>query len=85
MTLEAAAELADMTAGNLSAMERNAQGYTQAGVEALARAYRCSPGQLLEVDPSKEDAIWKIWETAKPGDRLKIVDIAKTIIGKTGT
>lgn len=31
MTLEQAAEEAGMTAGNLSAMERGAQGYTQDG------------------------------------------------------
>jgi transcriptional regulator with XRE-family HTH domain len=85
LTLEEAGERAGMTAGNLSAMERGTQGYTQAGLEALAEAYNCDPGQLLTIDPSKEDAIWSIWERAKPGDRLKIVDIAKTIIGKTGT
>jgi transcriptional regulator with XRE-family HTH domain len=85
LTLEVAAERADMTAGNLSAMERGAQGYTQDGLEALASAYNCDPGQLLTVDPTKGEAIWSIWERAKPGDKLKIVDIAQTIIGKTGT
>jgi len=85
LTLEQAAERADMTAGNLSAMERGAQGYTQAGLEALADAYACDPGQLLTVDPTKGDAIWSLWERAKPGDRQKIVDIANTIVGKTGT
>lgn len=85
LTLEVAAERAGMTAGNLSAMERGAQGYTQAGLEALAEVYRCDPGQLLTVDPTKDDAIWSIWEMAKPGDRQKIVQIAKTVIGKTGT
>ncbi len=85
LTLEVAAERAGMTAGNLSAMERSAQGYTQAGLEALADVYKCEPGQLLNVDPTKDDAIWSIWEIAKPGDRQKIVDIAKTIVGRTGT
>ena len=84
LTLEQAAERADMTAGNLSAMERGAQGYTQAGLEALADAYACDPGQLLTVDPTQGDAIWSLWERAKPGDRQKIVDIANTIVGKTG-
>ena len=85
LTLEAAAERAGMTAGNLSAMERGAQGYTQAGLEALAEAYSCDPGQLLTVDPSDGDAIWSIWERAKPGDREKIVAIAQAVLGKTGT
>lgn len=85
LTLEAAAERAGMTAGNLSAMERGAQGYTQAGLEALAEAYHCDPGQLLTVDPTKGDAIWTLWERAKPGQRQQLVEIATTIVGKTGT
>lgn len=51
MTLERAAEAAGMTAGNLSAMERGAQGYTQTGLEALAEAYACDPAHLLIIDP----------------------------------
>jgi transcriptional regulator with XRE-family HTH domain len=83
-TLEEAAELSGMSIGNISAMERGAQGYTQDGLERLAQAYRCEPAQLLMVDPSSSD-IWSIWEHAKIGDRQKIVEIAKTIVGKTGT
>ena len=86
LTLEQAAERAGMTAGNISAMERGAQNYTQGGLEALARAYRCdNPAHLLMVDPTKDDAMFSIWERAKVGDRQKIVEIAKTIVGKTGT
>lgn len=85
MTLEQAAEAAGMTAGNLSAMERGAQGYTQDGLEALADTYKTSTGWLLDVDPTKDDAILPIWEGAKATDRQKIVDIARTIVGKTGT
>jgi transcriptional regulator with XRE-family HTH domain len=84
MTLEQAGEAAGMTPGNISAMERGAQGYTQAGLEALARAYRCDPAHLIMVDPINSD-IWSIWEAAKPADQIKIVEIAKTIVGKTGT
>jgi transcriptional regulator with XRE-family HTH domain len=51
MTLEVAAQRAGMTAGNLSAMERGTQGYTQPGLEALAEAYDCDPGQLLMQRP----------------------------------
>jgi hypothetical protein len=66
MTLEVAAELSGMSAGNISAMERGAQNYTQGGLEALAKAYDCLPGQLLMVDPINSD-IWSIWELAKTG------------------
>lgn len=84
MTLERAAEAAGMTAGNLSAMERGAQGYTQAGLEALAEAYSCDPAHLLMVDPSRDDVMWSIWERAKEGERRMISEVAKTIV-KTGT
>jgi DNA-binding XRE family transcriptional regulator len=66
MTLEEAGEAAGMTAGNISAMERGAQGYTESGLQALAEAYGCLPGQLLMVDPINSD-IWSIWELAKTG------------------
>lgn len=84
MTLEEAGEAAGMTAGNISAMERGMQNYTQDGLEALALAYDCRPAHLIMVDPTNSE-IWSIWEIAKPVDRQKIVDIAKTIVGKTGT
>jgi transcriptional regulator with XRE-family HTH domain len=54
LTLEVAAQRAGMTPGNLSQMERGTQGYSQAGLEALADVYECDPGQLLSTDPSEE-------------------------------
>lgn len=84
LTLEAAAERAGMTAGNISAMERGSQGYTQDGLEALAHAYNVEPAWLINVDPSKDEAIFSIWERAKPAERTMIVEVARTIV-KTGT
>ena len=84
LTLEAAAERASMTAGNISAMERGTQGYTQDGLESLAWAYGTDPANLINVDPSKDDGIFSIWERAKPAERQMIVEIAQTIV-KTGT
>ena len=55
LTLEAASQRAGMTAGNLSAMERGTQGYTQAGLEALSQVYECEPGQLLSTHPNLHD------------------------------
>lgn len=85
LTLEQAAEAAGMTAGNLSAMERGAQGYTQDGLESLSDAYKVPPGWLTDVNPETMGEILPIWEAAKPADRQKITDIARTIVGKTGT
>jgi transcriptional regulator with XRE-family HTH domain len=85
MTLERAAEAAHMTAGNLSAMERGTQGYTQAGLEALAVAYSCEPAHLLMVNPTLDDAMWSIWEKAGEGERKIISEVARTILKSTGT
>lgn len=85
MTLEEAAEKAGMTPGNLSAMERGTQGYTQDGLEGLAEAYGVPPGWLTDANPNEMDSLLPIWEAAKPGQRVQILEIAKTITGKTGT
>lgn len=79
LTLEAAADRMGMTAGNLSAMERGAQGYTQAGLEAMAQAYNAEPGWLLHVDPTNGEAIWSIWEQAKPAERQQIMAVVRAL------
>ena len=84
LTQEALAERVGMSKGNISQLEQGVQGYSQEGLESLAEALQCDPGQLLNVDPTKDDAIWSIWEQAKPGERKMIVEVAKTIV-KTGT
>lgn len=84
MTQEALAEAAGMSIGNVNHLERANQNYTQEALESLAEALRCEPAHLIMVDPSRDDAMWSIWERAKEGERKMIVDIAKTIT-KTGT
>lgn len=85
LTQEQLAEAAGMVVSNVAQLEQGRQGYSDKGLEALADALKCTPGQILMVDPSKDDAIWSIWENANQGDRQKIVEIARTITGKTGT
>lgn len=85
LTQEQLAERVGMSVSNISQLEQGRQGYSQEGLEAIADALNCEPGQLLNVDPTKADAIWSIWELAKPGERKLIVDIAKSVTGKTGT
>jgi hypothetical protein len=86
MTLEEVAAASGMTAGNISAMERGEQGYTPAGLQALAEVYKTSPGWLLEVNPLEEgDGMMSIWGKANATEKKMIADIAKTIVGKTGT
>ena len=85
LTQEQLADRVGWSVSNISQLEQGRQGYSQEGLEKLADALQCDPGHLLNVDPTKDSAIWSIWELATPGDRLKIVEIAKTIIGRTGT
>jgi ribosome-binding protein aMBF1 (putative translation factor) len=84
LTQEALAERVGMVVSNIAQLEQGRQGYSQAGLEAIADALQCDAGQLLTVDPTKDDAMWSIWDQARPGERKMIVDIAKTIV-KTGT
>jgi transcriptional regulator with XRE-family HTH domain len=90
MTLEALAErvgekVGGMTHASLSRIERGLQPYSQPILEAIADELTGGDvGSLLMRDPSDPNAIWSIWERAKPGERKMIVDIANTIL-KTGT
>jgi transcriptional regulator with XRE-family HTH domain len=85
MTQEQLAEAAGMAVSNVAQLEQRRQGYSDKGLEALAKALRCVPGQILMVNPTRDGAIWAIWEAANPADRQKILEIAKTITGKTDT
>lgn len=91
MTLEQLAERVGTTLeggfthASLSRIERGLQPYSQIVLEAIAHALQTDAASLLMRDPSDPDGIWSVWDGAKPGDRQKIVDIARTIVGKTGT
>lgn len=80
LTQEQLAERVGMSKSNVSQLEQGRQGYSQDGLEALAEALQCDPGQIINVDPTKDDAIWSIWERAKTAERSMIIDIAKTIV-----
>lgn len=84
LTQEQLAERAGMSVGNVSQFERGLQGFSQEGLQALAEALGTEPGYLLMVNPKADEAIWSIWEKAKPAERQMIVDLAKTVV-KTGT
>lgn len=68
----------------LSMLERGERAYTQQSLEALAEALSTDAASLLMRNPMDPEAIWSVWEQAKPGERRMIVDIAKTVV-KTGT
>jgi len=85
LTQEQLAERVGLVVSNVSQLEQGRQGYSQEGLESIADALQCDPGQLLNVDPTQGDGIWSLWEVAKPAERQMIVNIAKQVVGKTGT
>lgn len=80
LTLEQLAERLEMTASHLSMLERAQRGYTQETLEALAVALQTDAASLLMRNPADPDAIWSIWDEAKPGEKRQITEIAKTLI-----
>lgn len=84
LTQEQLAERTGMSNNNISQLENFKQNYSAEGLEAIAEALNTEPGLLLMVDPTKDDAMWSIWERAKPGEKAMIVDLARTVV-KTGT
>lgn len=84
LTQEQLAERVGMSKSNISQLEQARQGYSAEGLEALALALNCEPAHLLMVDPTRDDAMWSIWERAKEGERKMIIELAKTVV-KTGT
>jgi transcriptional regulator with XRE-family HTH domain len=80
LTLEDVAERIDMTPGLVSLVERGLRGYTQDTVEALASAMRTDPAALLTRDPTDPNALWGIWDKAKPGQRKQIMEAAIKVV-----
>jgi transcriptional regulator with XRE-family HTH domain len=74
----------DVSPGQLSRIERGEQPYSQDLLEALAMVLNTAPASLLNVDPTREDAIWSVWDTLSPVERVQVVEIAKTL-KRTGT
>jgi transcriptional regulator with XRE-family HTH domain len=84
LTLEAAASQFQMSAAQLSRIETGKAPYTQDFLELAAEAYGTEPASLLIRDPGRKDALWSIWDQAKPAERERIAEIFE-IIKKTGS
>lgn len=84
LTLEALAERAGMTHGNLSQLERGIINYTQPTLEALAEALDCEPADLIMRAP--DSAVWSVMDSlleATPADQQRIIDVIAAL-RKTG-
>lgn len=84
LTLEQLAERLDMTAAHLSMLERGQRGYTQETLERVAHALSTDAASLLMRNPEDQDAIWSVWDQAKPGEREQITAVAKALVKKAG-
>ena len=85
MTQEELAEAMGWSVSNVSQLEQGKQGYSDEGLAALAEILRCTPGQILEVDPTDDNAIWSLWERARPAQRNTILEVAKSFVPSTKT
>lgn len=82
LTLERLAERIGTTAGNLSRIEKGQQPYTQDFLEAAAEALATDAASLIMRDPMRQDAIWSLWDSAKPAEREQIVNVISAMLRK---
>jgi transcriptional regulator with XRE-family HTH domain len=75
-----AERLGSFTHASLSRIERGRQPYSQPILEALADALNTDAASLLIRNPNDPEGIWSIWDQAKPGERVQIIEIAKTLL-----
>ncbi len=83
-TLDMVAAELHMSQPQLGRIERGDSPYNQDLLEALALLYGCTVADLLMRDPTDPNAMWSIWEQAKPGEKRLIAAAAEAIV-KTGT
>jgi transcriptional regulator with XRE-family HTH domain len=86
MTLERAGAAVELSHAQLGRIERGLQPYNQGLLEALAELYRTDPASLIMRDPTRDDAIWSLWDKAQEGQRQEIEQYAKFVVrSRTGT
>jgi len=81
LTQDKLADRLDISTASLSRLESGKQPYTQDVLEALADALSCEPADLIMRDPTATDAIWSLWEQAKPEHRPQILAVVAAMIG----
>lgn len=78
LTQEALAERVGVTQEAISKLERGATGYTQAMLEALAKALDCTPAELIQRDPNEAQPLWAIIDQIDPRDLPQIKKVLET-------
>jgi transcriptional regulator with XRE-family HTH domain len=80
LTQERLADRVDLSVGAISQLENGIIPYTQATLEAIASALSCEPADLIMRDPTKQSAIWSIWDQATSAQRQQIEAVALALI-----
>lgn len=82
LTLRVLADRMSVDPSHISLLERGLRGYTQETLEALAAALRVEKASLLMSDPTDANAIWSIWDRAKPSQKRQIEESARAVVKK---
>lgn len=83
LTLEEAADRAELSHSQLSRIERGQSDYTKSTLEALAAVYDCTPGDLVSKDPGAQEAeVVKIWSRISAEKRDQARQILETFTDK---
>lgn len=79
MTQAELADLVAMATSSISQLETGKQDYSQETLEKIAGALDCAPGDLLSVDPSRDESLWTIWESLSPAQRHQAVQLIRVL------
>ena len=80
MTQEELGELAGMSGGNVSLIERGAINYTTESLDKLATALGCEPGDLLKIDPGKLDELDAVLAAIPSEQRRRAARLLKAML-----
>ncbi|WP_210255204.1 helix-turn-helix domain-containing protein [Ancylobacter pratisalsi] len=79
LTQQRAADRIGMSRENYGRIENGKVPYDQDFLEEAAKAFNCSPADLIMRDPSAPNAPWSIWETLKPDQQEEALDFIRFI------
>jgi transcriptional regulator with XRE-family HTH domain len=74
------ADVIGVSHATISRIETNSQPYSQPILEGIADALDTDAASLLSREPSDYEAIWSIWDRARPFERELIVNVATAIL-----
>lgn len=74
------AEFLGVSTATISQIENGETGYKQEYLEGMAYLFGCEPADLLVRDPADKEAIWSLWDNAKPAQRKQIIGIIEGLL-----